>query len=39
VHTGVSAPLQHRTVWEKMARNKLADLIFIGNGWLELVLM
>jgi hypothetical protein len=28
-------PLQHRVVWEKMARNKLANLIFIRDGWLE----
>jgi hypothetical protein len=28
------APLQHRVVWEKMARNKLAYLIFIRNRWL-----
>jgi hypothetical protein len=29
---GGRAPLQHRTVWEKMARDKLAKLIFVGNG-------
>jgi hypothetical protein len=29
--------LQHHVVWEKMAHNKLAYLIFIRNGWLEQV--
>jgi hypothetical protein len=37
VLVGGRAPLQHRVVWEKMARNKLAYLIFIRNGWLEQV--
>jgi hypothetical protein len=37
VLAGGRAPLQHRVVWEKMARNKLAYLIFIRNGWLEQV--
>jgi hypothetical protein len=35
VLVGGRAPLQHRAVWEKMAHNKLADLIFIREGWLE----
>jgi hypothetical protein len=29
VHAGGRAPLQHRAIWEKMARDKLANLIFI----------
>jgi hypothetical protein len=29
------APLQHHAVWEKMAHNKLKDLIFISDRWLE----
>jgi hypothetical protein len=32
---GGRVPLQHRTVWVKIARNKLASLIFISNRWLE----
>jgi hypothetical protein len=32
VLTGSRAPLQHRAVWEKMAFNKLVNLIFITNG-------
>jgi hypothetical protein len=37
VLAGGRAPLQHHTVWVKMARNKLANLMFITNRWLEQV--
>jgi hypothetical protein len=36
---GGRAPLQHHAQREIMAHNKLADLIFIRNGWLEQVWM
>jgi hypothetical protein len=36
---GGRALLQHHTVWEKMAHNKLAYLIFISGRWLEQVWM
>jgi hypothetical protein len=37
VLTSGRAPLQHLTVKEKEARNELADLAFVGDGWMKQV--
>jgi hypothetical protein len=35
VLTGGRAPLHHLTIWEKIARDKLMDLVFVADRWLE----
>jgi hypothetical protein len=37
VLVGGRVPLQHNVVWEKMARDKLVNHIFIRDRWLEQV--
>jgi hypothetical protein len=35
VLTGGRAPLQHPTVWEKMAHDELVNLVFVSDRWVE----